>query len=40
MTEEEVRKKGWKWYDGESKNMYIGTHYTPLPILQYDERVI
>ncbi len=40
MTEEDVGAKWWKWCDGESKNMYIGTHYTPLPISQYDERIV
>lgn len=40
MTEKEVKVKGWKWYDGENKNTYIGTHYTPLTISQYDERIV
>ncbi len=40
MTAEEVRAKGWNWYEGENKNTYIWNHYTPLPISQYDERVV
>ncbi len=40
MTESDVRVKGWNWYDGENKNMYIWTHYVPLPISLYDERVV
>ena len=24
MTEEEVKGRRWKWYDGENKNTYIG----------------
>jgi hypothetical protein len=23
MTEEEVKSKGWNWYEGENKNTYI-----------------
>lgn len=40
LTEEEVKAQGWKWYDGENKNTYIGNHYVPLSISQYDERVV
>jgi hypothetical protein len=40
MTETEVRKKGWKWYDGENKNTYIGSHYNALTIDQYDEKKV
>lgn len=37
MEEHDVRKLGWNWYEGESRNTYIGQHYSPLPIEQYDE---
>ncbi len=40
MTEEEAKTKGWNWYEGENKNTYIWTHYSPLPISQYDEKVV
>ena len=40
MTEEEVKTKGWNWYEGENKNTYIWNHYTPLPIREYDERIV
>lgn len=40
MTETEVWKKGWKWYDGENKNTYIGSHYNPLSIDQYNEKIV
>ncbi len=40
LTEEEVKAQWWKWYDGENKNTYIGSHYVPLPISQYDERIV
>jgi len=39
VTEEEVRAKGWKWYTEEDKK-YEGVVYHPLPISQYDERVV
>jgi hypothetical protein len=39
LIEKEIKKKEWKWYEGENKNMYIGTYYVPLPITQYDERI-
>lgn len=40
MTEKEVKTKWWKWYDGENKNTYTGTHYTPLLITQYNEKIV
>lgn len=40
MTEQEVKKNGWNWYDGENKNTYIGEHRTPLPIREYDEKIV
>jgi hypothetical protein len=40
MTEEEIKTKGWKWYDWENKNTYIWNHYAPLPIREYDERIV
>ncbi len=40
MTEKEVKAQWWKWYDGENKNTYIGSHYVPLSISQYDERIV
>ncbi len=40
MTETEVISRGWKWYDGESKNTYIWNHYAPLPIAQYNEKIV
>lgn len=40
MTEEEVKSKGWNWYEGENKNTYIWAYYSSLPISQYDERVV
>ncbi|MBP7823372.1 hypothetical protein KA050_03415 [Candidatus Gracilibacteria bacterium] len=38
LSENETKEQGWKWYDGENKNTYIGAYYTPLPINQYDEK--
>lgn len=40
MTEEEVKKQGWNWYEWENKNTYIGTYYNPLPISKYDEKIV
>ncbi|MEI6711470.1 MAG: hypothetical protein WCK88_04705 [bacterium] len=40
MAESEIKGKGWNWYEGDNKNMYIGTHYIPLSISQYDERIV
>lgn len=40
MTQEELKEKGWKWYEGENKNTYMGQHYIPLPILEYDEKKV
>jgi hypothetical protein len=39
MTREEVLSKGWNWYDAPEK-VFEGTSLTPLPINQYDERVM
>lgn len=40
MTEEEVKKQGWNWYDGENKNTYLGPFYIGLPTREYDEKVV
>ncbi len=40
MTEEEVKAQWWNWYEGENKNTYIWNHYSPLPISQYDEKIV
>ena len=40
MTEEDVREKWWKWYDGENKNTYIGSYYSPLWIDAYNEKIV
>lgn len=40
MTKEAVLLEGWSWYDGENKNTYIGGFYTPLPISDYDEKIV
>ncbi|MFA6080164.1 MAG: hypothetical protein WC753_01635 [Candidatus Gracilibacteria bacterium] len=39
MTEADVRAKGWNWYTEDAKP-FEGITYTPLPISQYDERVV
>lgn len=40
MTESEVREKGWNWKWEEETSSYHWPYYTPLPISQYDERVV
>jgi len=40
LTKEQAQVQGWKWYDWENKNTYIGGHYNPLPISQYDEKIV
>jgi len=39
MTESEVRAKGWNWHTEDTRS-FEGTAYTPLPIREYDERVV
>ena len=39
MTESEVQVKGWNWY-AEPTAIFSGTSYIPLPIREYDERVV
>jgi len=39
MTESEVRAKGWNWHTEDTKP-FEGTAYVPLPIREYDERVV
>ncbi len=39
MLEEEVKTKGWNWRTEDMKP-FEGTVYTPLPIKEYDERII
>lgn len=40
LTEKEARARGYSWHDGENKNTYVGPFYTPLPIEQYDEKIV
>jgi hypothetical protein len=40
LTENEAKEKWLQWHDGENKNTYVGPFYTPLPIDQYDEKVV
>jgi hypothetical protein len=39
MTEADVRAKGWNWHTEDTKP-FEGIAYTPLPISQYDERIV
>jgi len=39
MTEDEVRAKGWNWHTEDTKP-FEGIVYIPLPIREYDERVV
>jgi len=39
MTEEEVKAKGWNWHAEEDKK-FEWSIYHPLPISQYDERIV
>jgi hypothetical protein len=39
MTREEVLSKGWNWYDAPEK-VFEGYSIQPLPINQYDEKVV
>ena len=40
LSEDEVISKWWKWYHGENKNTYIGSHYVARPIDQYNEKIV
>ena len=39
MTEEEVRSRGWNWYNTPEKS-FDGETLKPLSISEYDERVV
>ena len=39
MTEEEVRSRGWNWYNAPEKS-FDGEALKPLSISEYDERVV
>lgn len=40
LSENEAKKRGFQWHDGENKNTYVGPFYTPLPIEDYDEKIV
>ena len=40
LSENEAREQWWKWYEWENKNTYIGSHYSALPIDQYNEKIV
>jgi len=40
MTPESVSEKWWNWKIEEETSSYHGTYYNPLPLSQYDERIV
>ena len=40
LSQEEVKEKGWTWYDGENKNTYMGAYTETLSIGEYDEKIV
>ena len=40
LTEQEARKKSWKWKGEEETSSYHGPYYSALPIQEYDEKIV
>ncbi len=40
MTEEEVKSRGWNWYNAPEKTFEGSSALIPLPISDYDEKTI
>lgn len=40
LTEKEAKERWFTWHDGENKNTYVGPFYSPLPVEQYDEKIV
>lgn len=40
MTREEALSRSWKWSEEEERSSYHGSYYSPLPIGEYDEKVV
>lgn len=40
MTREDALSRSWKWSEEEERSSYHGTYYSPLPIGDYDEKIV